>query len=389
MDDALARFLVTQAPGLPDAGAVVEQVGLRLAAEGMPIDRLWLGLQAAHPLVAGTSLTWTPDQPLVRQDLPYQRRSVLAQRPGPLKQAIAQGHARFSPLGQPRGADGMNEVFWDGGYTDAVVVALPYEPVPSFFGTLATRQAGGFSDAQAQRITSIMPLLAVVVAAFTQRAFAQVLAQTYLGRDVGQRVAAGQIHRGEGENLHAAIWFSDLRGFSSMSQSLPPQTLLDLLNHAFELQVEAVEEAGGDVLKFMGDGMLAVFHGGTGADAERSACTAALAAARALPTRVARANVQRAADGVPTIQYGVALHFGDVMYGNIGAPHRLDFTVIGTAVNQAARLEGLCSQLGVHTVASSAFAQRCGEPLRPAGSFELKGVGQMEAFVVEDARSKT
>lgn len=379
MEDHL-HWLITKAPSLATPADALARLCERLRAHGVPVDRFWLSQTASHPLLAGEADIWFSHKPAQHRTLPYRRRSVLDQGGPVFEEAERDGMSRFRPAEHPRGIHGMAQELWDDGYQDVLVAVSGADVTHAFFATVATLQAGGFTTEQVEVIRRVMPALALLVRSMAHLDFAGVLARTYLGRDVGTRVAAGQVHRGEGEVLNAAIWFSDLRGFSTLGRQLPLPDVLALLDDAFEAQVAAVEAAGGDVLKFMGDGMLAVFRC---TDGERAACAAALQAARDLHARVQPLNARRTNEGAPPIRYGVGLHLGDVMYGNIGAPHRLDFTVIGDAVNTAARLEGLCGTLGVSAVASLAFASACGQDLAAAGTFPLKGVGESQVFVVD------
>ena len=209
------------------------------------------------------------------------------------------------------------------------------------------------------------------------REVASTLLRTYLGADAGAKVLLGQIKRGDGQIIRAALWFCDVRNFTGLSDQLPFESLLLLLNDFHGQMSDAVEAHDGQVLKFMGDGMLAVFE----ADEDDDGCTRALAAADDAAQRMARVNERRLPAGEPEIRYGLALHWGDVMYGNIGSSRRLDFTVIGPAVNMAARLEGLCSKLGTDLIISAPFARRCGQSLRSLGLHQLKGIKDpVEAF---------
>ena len=210
------------------------------------------------------------------------------------------------------------------------------------------------------------------------------LLATYVGKNVGERVLAGRIRRGDTEQIHAAIWLSDMRGFTGLADRLPPQNLVDLLNRYFDCQVPAILDHGGEVLKFMGDGLLAIFAIGAGAVAAK-VCAAALDAAH-----TARANVAALPaidDGGAGLRFGLALHVGDVLYGNIGSGNRLDFTCIGPAVNLAARLEKLAGRLGRTILASQEFARCCRQDLVPIGKFAIAGIAEEQtAFGLSDEK---
>ena len=197
------------------------------------------------------------------------------------------------------------------------------------------------------------------------------LLNTYVGRNAGERILGGQIQRGDVEPISAVIWFSDLRGFTALSDAVSPGELIGALNELFGCQVPAIEQRGGEVLKFIGDGLLAIFPIVAGGDPLPVLVENALAAADDAFESLAALNVRRGGD---KLRFGLALHVGEVVYGNIGGAGRLDFTAIGPAVNVASRLEGLTSKLAVDIVASQEVAALTRRPLRDLGEFELKGV---------------
>jgi adenylate cyclase len=195
-----------------------------------------------------------------------------------------------------------------------------------------------------------------------------------VGRQAGERILAGRILRGDTENIRAIIWFSDLRGFTALTASLPPAAVVRTLNDLFDCQVPAVERRGGEILKFMGDGLLAIFPIDEGRRSLPELCDAALAGADDAFAELAVINQARQSRGEPPIRFGLALHLGDVAYGNIGGSARLDFTCIGAAVNVAARLEGLTEQLDRPIVLSEEFARLTSRPVELLGTLPLKGV---------------
>ena len=197
------------------------------------------------------------------------------------------------------------------------------------------------------------------------------LLMAYLGEDAGARVFHGQVRRGDVQTLRACIWFSDLRSFTALSDSVETPALLAILNDTFDVLVGAIEAEGGQVLKFIGDGLLAVFLD----DDASNACRRGLRAARAAQERLLALREERRGRGGYEPRVGVGLHFGDVTYGNIGAPARLDFTVIGRAVNLASRLEGLSSTLGRSVILSAEMAAHLlGEGPEPLGVHAVKGL---------------
>jgi adenylate cyclase len=206
---------------------------------------------------------------------------------------------------------------------------------------------------------------------------------TYVGERSGAHVLAGQIQRGSGEDLNAVIWFCDLRGFTRLADRLPRSDLIKLLNDYFEIMCNAVRAEGGEVLKFVGDGMLAIFEMKDAVEAAARA-EAALRAARAAIDATRSHNAARRVAGQTEIKFGIALHLGEVSYGNIGAPDRLDFTVIGPAVNHANRLEKLAGELGRPLLASASFAGAAPAGLQSLGLHRLRGVAEpQEVFALE------
>lgn len=205
------------------------------------------------------------------------------------------------------------------------------------------------------------------------------LLSTYLGGNAAKRVLAGAFQRGRGEKIEAVIWSCDLRGFTSRADQQPVDEVLRDLDEYFAVVTEPIHVAGGEVLKFVGDAILAVFPfevlGG-------SACRAAFGAAKRAVAAGRERNAARAAEGRGEIHFGIGLHVGEVMYGNIGAERRLDFTVIGAAVNEACRLEGLSKDLGVQVVMSASVARELdAEPLLALGKHALRGVATpMDVF---------
>jgi adenylate cyclase len=256
------------------------------------------------------------------------------------------------------------------GVTDYFVAPLHFSSGEVHFSSWATRQPCGFGDAEIEAIESVIAPLARIAEIRAWYRVAGNLLTTYIGKNAGERVLAGHIRRGDTEAIHAVIWLSDMRGFTALADTLPPQDLVDLLNRYFDCQVPAIDAHGGEVLKYMGDGLLAIFPIG----AERhfaSVSAAALAAGKTARDKIAALHA--AADG-PALRFGLALHIGDVLFGNIGSGNRLDFTCIGPAVNLAARLEKLAGRLGRTILASEDFVDHCGDDdLQPLGRFAVAG----------------
>ena len=240
---------------------------------------------------------------------------------------------------------------------------------------LATAAPGGLTPRQVEDLRWSLGLFTLHLNTLMEYGIKNTLARTYIGDDPGQRVCDGMIGRGEVISLEAAIWFSDLRGFTAISDDLDAEDLLDTLNAYFEVVVTAIYEEGGEVLKYIGDAILAIFPV-AGFDGPSGACHAALAAAEKASERLQVLNAERRGRDETQLGHGVALHLGNAQYGNIGNPRRLDFTLIGREVNVASRIEGLTKMLGEPLLCSEPFALASGLDMRALGSFPLKGVAE-------------
>ena len=265
------------------------------------------------------------------------------------------------------------EDYVEAGATDYVAMRLPVSGKSFHMISTATRQPGGFTTAELALIDALTPYMARLTDIQALNYLATTLLDTYVGTDAGRRIMVGNIRRGSAETIRAVIWLCDMRDFTRLSDTLPGDELVALLNDYFDCVGPPVRERGGEILKFIGDAMLAIFRFDD--EASRStACRNALDAAKEALRLVDDLNTRRAEANAAPIGVGIALHLGDVLYGNIGAADRLDFTVIGPAVNLAARIEGLCRPLGERVLMSDAFATASGGEHRSLGSHDLKGV---------------
>ena len=288
-----------------------------------------------------------------------------------------------------RGEMPMLDQFQDDGVTDyaAFVVRVADQlrlgEGGGIVASWSTDAPDGFTDAQIELLAGILPALTVVFMLRITHRNARTLISTYLGADAASRVLAGNIVRGRAEPIRAVVWFSDLVGFTRIFDTTRADAVLALLNDYAEAQVEAIEAHGGHVLKFIGDGILAIFPH----DDTTEACKRALAAAGSQRHRIAELNVRRAASGLAITDTHVALHVGELLYGNLGSPRRLDFTVLGPAVNEAARIEALCGSLEQNIIVSSAFAEAAGEArglLVSLGRYAMKGVARPQELFTLD-----
>lgn len=248
----------------------------------------------------------------------------------------------------------------------------------------ATDHLHGFDDAHVGAIAALMPMLALAVKCVSLARIAATLVETYLGRDAGRRVLNGLIRRGVADRISAVLWYSDLRHFTRISELAAPQQIIPLLNDYAEAVISAIYDNGGEVLKLIGDGILAIFA----VPSAEEACRCAIAAHNVLQERVAQLNQRRARDSLPTTHVYVGLHIGEVFYGNIGSDERLDFTVVGPAVNKVARIAAMCRSVERNVLLSQAFADAMARLERgrlvSVGRYALRGVERPQELFTLD-----
>lgn len=238
--------------------------------------------------------------------------------------------------------------------------------------TLATNKHGGFTDWEIEIIIELANQLMLHIEPYQERQTTRTLLATYLGSKTGERVLEGQIRRGDVEKIESAIWFSDLRDFTNLSNQINSEELIQVLNLYFENIAKIISQYEGEILKFIGDAVLAIFPVSNSANSTE-ACHRALEATQKVNFELEILNESRIKQRLPILNHGIGLHVGTVQYGNIGALDRLDFTVIGQAVNLASRIEGLCSKLEKKSLASEAFANSVKYEMEYVGDYELKG----------------
>jgi adenylate cyclase len=378
MDDLIAWLI----GGCRSAGAneVLPQLCERLVAGGVPLARGALFIRTLHPEIMGRRMLWTAEKGPEISDARFEYLQDPGYTESPIVHVYRAGAGLRRKLGDP---DCPNDfpVLDDlraQGLTDYVVVPMLFSNGEIHVATWCSAAPAGFSDRDIAIFAAIEAPLARVAEVRGLQRIAITLLDTYVGGQAGARILAGQIRRGDIEKIRAAIWLSDMRDFTARADRMRPEDLIALLNRYFDCQVPLIRAHGGEVLKFMGDGLLAIFPiDATGAHAGKSdiaiVCNRALAAAREVEAAVAAGDW----GGLETpggVKFGVALHVGEVLYGNIGSANRLDFTCIGPAVNLAARIEALSGETGRTILASAAFASACGAGMVPLGSYALKGV---------------
>jgi adenylate cyclase len=378
-DDGLVDLIIRQAVEGGSLPALFAALCEHLLQAGLPVWRASLSMRAIDPIVTATSLQWHRDKglgPPVRFGLAdrllYQRSPIAHVLDNDLPTArwrieTGEGCARFPILAELRAAGGTDYLMRIVGFAGQVAAALPGIAL-----SIATDRPGGFTLAEIRRMDRMLPALGLACHRFALEGTLADVLSVYLGPRTAGRVLAGEIMRGTGRRITAAILLADLRGFTALSGQADPMKVVGWLNEHLEAMGAPIDAAGGEILKFTGDGLLAVFTADDGTEA--AACARALAAAEAMLAATVTLNHARCQAGLPQLGLGVVLHHGEVVYGNVGAARRLDFTAIGPAVNEASRLEKLCGRLGRELLLSGAFAAHCTQPLRRIGAFRLRGV---------------
>jgi adenylate cyclase len=367
-------WLIDGAPSDARSEDVLARLCERMVSCGMPLWRVAVFVTTLHPDVMGRRFLWTAASGVTTSEALYEVMETDEYRDSPF--AIV--YATRKPLRCRFARDGCPDIpvlqqLKTDGTTDYVAFPLRFSDGTIHVATWSTRQPEGFTSEQFAALESVIAPLARVAEIRALRRTAGNLIETYVGNQTGERILAGKIRRGHVETMRAAIWLSDMRGFTSLAERLPPQALVDLLNHYFDCQVPAITEHRGEVLKFMGDGLLAIFPLAADESDTGPVCARALDGARKAAARVAELSSRRIASGEGAVRFGLALHVGQVMYGNIGGGSRLDFTCIGPAVNLAARLEKLAARLGRTIIASSEFAAQLPGHFTSVGEFSVSG----------------
>jgi class 3 adenylate cyclase len=376
----LVDWLLRDAWEATSISELVARLARQLLAVGVPVFRVNLMIRTLHPQVMGTGHVWSQDTGEVEERVlahwRAQEETFLESPFAPIFQGRGGFRRRLegpdARLDFPILRDLRNQ-----GGTDYVAMPLTFSDGQIHAMTIATRIPGGFATDALGYLHEILAVLSRLVEVHSLRRTARTLLETYLGAHTGGRVLDGLIKRGDGEDIRAVIWWCDLRGSTGLAERLPREDYLRLLNDFFESTAGSVLRHGGEVLKFIGDAVMAIFPTGTAADAPERA----LAATRETLDRVAQVNARGTA--AAEIRVALALHHGEVTYGNIGVPGRLDFTVTGPAVNEVARLEGLSKQLDRPVVASAAFARLVPDSMVSLGRHTLRGVSaEHEAFTL-------
>ena len=388
-DNPLMPWLVHQAWKADSTEDLVQRFAEALIAKDVPVSRLRVMIQTLNPQLFAHAYTWRQETGEVTkfeathaglqssqfQDSPL---AVILNGEGGVRRRLDVPNPK---LDYPILKDLVEE-----GATDYVAMPMRFSDGQINIVTMVSQEPGGFSTESLGQLHEILPNLSRQLEAHAQRVSSLSLLQTYLGSSTGERVINGLVKRGDGEDIHAVILFSDLRGSTALAESIPREDYLSALNQYFDAMAGAVIEQGGEVLKFIGDAVLAIFPIDDPDSRHPTACASAVAAVRDAEQRIATINAEREENGEEPLGVGIALHRGNLTYGNIGSERRLDFTVIGSAVNEASRIEDMSKVLEAPIVVSSAFARSIPDALVSLGCHKLRGFREeQEIFTLPPA----
>ena len=397
----IATWLLERGLLEASVGEIAQGLGRRLVNGGVSLHRISIGGVLLHPVFGGMDVVWEARNDRLRSDMyPRSAMNTAEFQDAPFFHMLANG----IPFMRSRLEDGelehefpIFERLRDQGVTDYLAFFHTYgrknevqwaDLPPGMEGAISsfsTRRIGGFTDVEIAYLRALATPLALAIKATTTYELAKTLLDTYLGSYSGGQVLEGLVERGHGKLIDCALWYCDLRDSTAMADQLSIEDYLEAINAYFDCTAGAVLDHGGEVLKFIGDAVMAIFPF---EDATRPAvdmCRAAAMTTREAFSKATTVNAGRAEKGHAPISFGVSLHVGQVMYGNVGTAQRLDFTVTGPAANEAVRLEGLCKSLGTSVIASSRFEEICPEELIPLGVHQVAGVdGGLAAFTLAD-----
>ena len=366
---------------------LLRQFGERAMAAGLPLTRALVIVDTLHPVHEGRVFRWRSDLAGESEVVEYGRTNQPGQmaenwRRSPFFHMLQAGQSAMRRRITQEVRDefsifsdllGEGQTDWLG-LIDRFKDGTAIGEMDCIYSSWATDRPGGFTDDEIEALKRLVPSLGLAVKSASLARIAETLVQTYLGRDAGRRVLAGRIERGVADRIEAALWFSDLRSYTRITGAAKPEEIIPFLNDYADAVISAIHEAGGDVLKLIGDGILAIFS----AENLGEACRCALHAESLARARIRETNARRAAEGAAVTEVYLGLHVGEVFYGNIGSHERLDFTVVGPAVNEAARISAMCRSADRDVLVSSAFREAAlpdqRECLVSVGRYALRGV---------------
>src|SRR6516164_2770389 len=368
----------------------------RCRAEGLELSRAIVFIDTLHPIFEGRGFRWNDTETNESESFEYGSTSAgdAAQnwRRSVFFHMLELGHQELRiDLADLASLDfSMIPELAETGHRDFLAFVHRFGETGSIgqmdcvYSYWLTRRAEGFSEHELETLRDLVPVLGLAIKSAAQVDIARTLGRVYLGRDASEQVLRGRISRGVTERISAALWFSDLRGSTGISESIGPDEIIPFLNDYAQASIDAIHDAGGDVMKLIGDGVLAIFTGEDMAVARR----AALRAEHRFRLNMAELNARRSAAGRPVTTAYVGLHVGEVFYGNIGSEDRLDFTVVGPAVNEVSRIASMCRSVDRELLASSAFRTGLDAPGRrylvSTGRYALRGIGRAQDLYTLD-----
>ena len=365
----------------------------RALAAGLPLGSLTVVVDTLHPTHEGHAVRWRRNEPET-VFFEYGRTSQGEMAENYRRSTFYQlFHSGESYLREWLSDETLAR-YWnlepdrDAGMKEFLAVLTRFGPsgtigdMDCVYSSWFTDLDRGFNDDEIAAIKRLVPFLAGAVKSLSLSRVVRNLAETYLGHDASELVLSGRIERGVADRIEAVLWFSDLSGYTRITDSAPPEQIIPLLNDYAEVVVSAIRDQGGDVLKLIGDGVLAIFT----AEDSAKACAAAIGAVLAAEQGVVALNQRRAAEQLPTTRMYVGLHIGEVFFGNIGSPDRLDFTVVGPAVNETSRIAAMCRSVDQKMLVSADFASALGNRARlvSVGRYALRGVKQPQELFTLD-----
>ena len=380
--EPVAAWLLTDGRRMQNALALATELTRRLDAAGASVDRIRLTTTTLHPQLLAWGVFWDRGEGA----RPWQARhgvQNLDSYIGSPNQFVRDNKSAYRKrLGDPPSKDDhptLDDLRKEG-MTDYYALPIVFSSGDANVLTLATKSPAGFSDADLERFDILSNLLAPIVELISTRRMTLGLLDTFVGPRISEKIFQGQVKRGDGDRIEAAFWYSDLRGFTALNETMPVADLLHLLNEYFEYCAAAAAARGGEILQFIGDAILIVFEINS-PEKEAEVCESALDAAIDAFNSMAVVNHRRKHNGQPLIEFGLGLHLGEVTHANVGSPSRLAFNVVGPAVNTTARIQSMTKELGEPLLLSNAFAKLVRRPLRSVGKYNLKGVaGPQELF---------
>ncbi|WP_428644905.1 adenylate/guanylate cyclase domain-containing protein [Roseibium sp.] len=382
----VVQWLYSDASRLKDTLEIISEMALRLRAGNVPVDRATTGIWVVHPNVRAEASVWASDGTKELRLYTAENSSEKIYAESPIKRVHDTLKSVRIEIGKaPEKADEfpITVDLREEGYTDYLAMPMPFSDGSVKVVSFATKAPSGFTGAHVSVFESLVRPLALVCELKTLRRTAETVLETYVGPRAGPKVLDGTTRRGEGEWIKAIVSFADIRGFTRLSNTVPADKIVEFLNKYFGAMTAAVEAHGGEVLKFIGDEVMAIFPYETDEEA-RNAAVQALLAARETLERIEEINYCNRCQVTPDLSVGIALHAGDVFYGNVGSETRLDFTVVGPVVNLAARIAELAKDLERQLLVSDALAEIMGCRSGLFGHYLVKGFDEPVAVYSPD-----